>query len=233
MHPILTLSLTSLAVFALWPWPVFFPFKLLVVFFHESSHALMTVATGGEVRELVVNSMQGGHVISVGGNRFLTLTAGYLGSLLWGVVIYLAAATSRFDKILMVLLAMAIAAVCAWFVRDTYALAFAGSVALIMAALGWKASHAVNDAVLRVIGLTSMLYAPLDIWSDTIARSSLRSDAYMLAEEFGGSTVAWGGAWLAASVLIIAAALALSLRMPGQTSDGGSPRYSGSVNYDD
>ena len=72
-----------------WEYPILYPLKLLVVFFHESSHAIATILTGGTVKELVINQQQGGHVISQGGNRFITLSAGYIGSLLWGVVIYL------------------------------------------------------------------------------------------------------------------------------------------------
>jgi len=58
-----------------------------------------------------------------------------------------------------------------------------------------------------VIGLTSMIYVPYDIFSDTIARPGLPSDAHMLADEFGGATVLWGGAWLVISVVMIGYAL--------------------------
>jgi hypothetical protein len=65
-------------------------------------------------------------------------------------------------------------------------------------------SRPINDFVLRVIGLSSVIYVPYDIFSDTIARSELRSDAYMLAEQFGGPTVLWGGLWLVLSLAVIA-----------------------------
>ena len=57
----------------------------------------------------------------------------------------------------------------------------------------------------------SMIYVPLDILSDTIFRSELRSDARMLAEEFGGATVMWGGVWLVLSLVAIVVG-ALTLR---------------------
>ena len=60
-----------------------------------------------------------------------------------------------------------------------------------------------NDFALRVIGLTSMMYAPLDIYSDTISRSYLPSDAYLLAEYTGGATILWGGIWIIISVIVI------------------------------
>jgi len=231
LPPLLSLLLAVAVIFLLWPWPVFFPFKLLVVFFHEASHALMTVATGGTVRELAVDAMQGGHVVSAGGNRFLILSSGYLGSLAWGAAIYLAASASRLDKVVMVVLALVIATVCALFVRDAYAALFAGATALVMLILAIRGSHAINDAGLRLVGLTSLLYAPLDIWSDTIARRDLMSDARMLGDEFGGSGVLWGSAWLTVSVLVIGLVTWTALRLEAPRREA-SP-YRGSADWSD
>jgi hypothetical protein len=69
-----------------------------------------------------------------------------------------------------------------------------------------------NDFLLRLIGLTNIAYVPLDIYSDTILRSHLRSDAFMLASEFGGATVVWGGLWMIISLVIIFFCLRFSLK---------------------
>ncbi|MCK5872646.1 MAG: M50 family metallopeptidase, partial [Methylococcales bacterium] len=69
-----------------------------------------------------------------------------------------------------------------------------------------------NDFFLRLLALTNMLYVPLDIYSDTLSRSHLRSDAYMLAEYTGVSTVLWGGLWLLISLIVIFYCLKWSLR---------------------
>jgi hypothetical protein len=69
-----------------------------------------------------------------------------------------------------------------------------------------------NDFLLRLIGLTSMVYVPHDIYSDTIARSSLLSDARMLAHEYGGATVLWGAAWFTVSVVLILSCLNSSVK---------------------
>ena len=55
--------------------------------------------------------------------------------------------------------------------------------------------------------MTNLIYVPYDIYSDTIERSELRSDAFMLAEEFGGTTWLWGGLWLAVSLILVAITL--------------------------
>lgn len=211
MKQIIGLLAIVTAIFIFWSYPVLYPLKLLVVFFHESSHALVTVLTGGEVLELMLNAQQGGHVISMGGNRFLTLSSGYLGSLVWGITIYLLAVRTRFDKPLMGALGASIIGMAFFFSSESFAMTFSIVVGVAMMASAYFVPMKINDMILRVIGLTSMLYAPLDIYSDTIQRSHLRSDAFMLAEEIGGSTMLWGGIWISISVVLLALTLYVSL----------------------
>lgn len=186
-----------------WEYPILYPLKLLVVFFHESSHALATLLTGGTVKELVINKDQGGHVLSQGGNRFIILSAGYIGSLLWGVIIYLASVKSRYDKTIMSILGISIIIITVVFSRSLFSWLFgllSGGAMLLMAKY---LAEQYNDFVLRIIGLTSIMYAPLDIYSDTISRSYLKSDAYLLAEYTGGATILWGSIWIIISVMVI------------------------------
>ncbi len=197
------LVMIILAVFFLWNTTILYPLQILIVFFHESSHAIMAILTGGEVVEMQIDYMQGGHVLSRGGSRFLTLSAGYLGSLGWGIVIYFLAVQTDIDKIISCVLGVLIAVISIMFVRNTFGLVFGVAGATFLIFMGLKLSLKFNDFILRVIGLTSMLYAPLDIFSDTIQRSYLRSDARMLAEEFGGATMIWGGIWIIISAVLI------------------------------
>ena len=200
---LLSLTVLLVLIFLLWESSFLIPLKVLVVFFHESAHAIATVLTGGRVIEMQVVAEQGGHVISAGGNRFITLSAGYLGSLLFGMVIYAVAATTRFDRLFMGLLGVVMLAITLVFVTNLYAIVFGLVTAAAMIFSSRFFSHDVNDFLLRLIGLVNMLYAVLDIYSDTILNSGLRSDARMLAEEYGGATVMWGGLWIVISVICI------------------------------
>jgi len=200
------LLLTTL-VFALWQTSVVVPLKILIVFFHELSHAVATIFTGGEVISLSVSADQGGVVWSRGGNRFLTLTAGYLGSLLIGVGLLVAATRSKADRAIMAACGVVMLVVAGLYIRDFFALSFAIGTGVAMLIMARFLGHAANDLALRVMGLTSMIYVPYDIFSDTIARSNLRSDARMLAEEFGGTTMMWGGLWLLLSLVVIGVCL--------------------------
>jgi hypothetical protein len=80
-----------------------------------------------------------------------------------------------------------------------------------MIAAGWKLSHDANDWILKTIGVTSILYAPLDIVSDVLARPSLRSDAVMLAELTHVPSLVWGCIWVVASLVAAVAFLYLSV----------------------
>jgi len=201
----------SALIFILWPTPLIIPLKILTVFLHELSHALATLLTGGSVESLTIDPNQGGEVWSRGGNRFLILSAGYCGSLLIGVGLFIAAVRTRWDKFILGLLGAVILLATALYVRSMFAFGFGVFTSVLMIAAARFFSHQISDLALRVIGLTSMIYVPYDIFSDTILRSQLQSDARMLAEEFAGPTLFWGGAWLLISLIVIGACLRFGL----------------------
>lgn len=197
-----------------WESTLLYPLKLLVVFFHESSHALATLLTGGHVQELVIVPEQGGHVISLGGNRFIILSAGYLGSLLWGIVIYVSSVKTDYDKKIMAFLGLCVMTITVCFSHSFFSWGFGFLIGSLMLLSANFLATIYNDFLLRLIGLTSMANVPLDIYSDTISRSYLHSDAAMLAAEFGGATVLWGVIWILISVIVIFYCLKYSLKHP-------------------
>ena len=107
---------------------------------------------------------------------------------------------------------VSIIAIAVVFIRDTFALSFSLISGIAMIAIAVKANMFVNDAILRLIALTNMMYVPLDIYNDTIVRSDLRSDAFMLAEELGGSTVLWGSLWALISGVLVLMTLWLGIK---------------------
>ncbi|MEM9630632.1 MAG: M50 family metallopeptidase [Pseudomonadota bacterium] len=190
-------------LFLLWNTPVVVPLKILIVFLHELSHALATLLTGGSVVDLSLSPQQGGHVISRGGNRFIVLSAGYLGSLLLGVVLLVVAVQTKMDRLVVGLFGVVTLLITVFYIRDVFPFIFCSLTGLGMLAVARFLDRRLNDLLLRVIGLASMIYVPYDIFDDTIRRSGARSDAFMLSEEFGGPTVFWGGLWLVLSIAVI------------------------------
>lgn len=188
------------------------PLEILVVFFHEASHALMTVVTGGKVMSMQVTVERGGEVLSAGGNRFLTLSAGYLGSLLIGASLLVAAMRSRHDRMILAAVALCMALATVLFMRNFFGFGYGIGMAVALLAIARFLPEQASDFSLRLIGVMSLLYVPRDIFSDTIQRSQLQSDARMLAQEFGGGTWLWGGLWLLLSLWICYLAVRWSLR---------------------
>lgn len=64
------------------------PFSWITTFFHEVSHGLMAICTGGTVTKIHLHLNGSGLCTTQGGNSFLVAFAGYSGAVLWGMVIY-------------------------------------------------------------------------------------------------------------------------------------------------
>ncbi|WP_170759453.1 M50 family metallopeptidase [Ruegeria lacuscaerulensis] len=190
-------------VFLFWATPFVLPLKIMVVFLHELSHTIAIVLTGGSVESFTISPQQGGLVVGRGGNRFLSLSSGYLGSLALGMGLLIIALRTHWDRAVLGGFGGVMLLVTLLYVRKPFAMAFCAGVGAAMLATTWFFSRAPCDLVLRIIGLSSMIYVPYDIFDDTIRRSGIRSDAYMLAEEFGGTSMLWGGVWLVISFLLI------------------------------
>ena len=206
------LPLLALSCVLAWDTQLLTPLKILVVFFHEGSHALATILTGGSVLAMHIVANQGGEVQSVGGWPIVIISAGYLGSLLWGALILILAARSSADRWIMAMLGIGMLCLTAFYVRNLYGLVFGLLGGFSALASAKFISAWINDLILKLIGVVTMLYVPMDIFSDTLARSELRSDARILAEYLGGTTMIWGALWLLVSAVVIPAALYMGLK---------------------
>lgn len=191
-------------LWSLWYTPVVYPLKVFVVLLHEVSHGIVALATGGTVEAIVLDPDEGGACYCPGGNSFLTLSAGYLGSLVWGVLFLLAAESRRVRARALigltggVILALTVLYLRGWF-GVIYGLLFGAG----LVASARLFSEGLNRAVVRVLGMTSALYVLLDIRSDILQRPHLRSDAAMLADLTGVPTLLWGLIWMAVALFVL------------------------------
>lgn len=192
-------------LWSLWDTALIYPLKIFVVFLHEVSHAMAAVATGGSVERILLDPNQGGAAYTVGGSGFLTLSAGYLGSLLWGVL-FVMLGFSRWarPKWIIGAVGVMVLAMTVGLVRTPFGWAFGLLFGGALLASARYLSQRTNRTLLLGLGLTSALYAILDIKSDVLARPELRSDAAMLAEMTGIPTVFWGFLWIAIALLVCA-----------------------------
>lgn len=196
-------GLFFLVLWLLWGTWIVMPLKLFVVLLHEVSHGLMSVATGGTIDRIVLTADLGGACYCGGGDAFLTLSAGYLGSLAWGAALVLLASRSgRRAHWLTGAIGIFIAAVALLYVRNLFGIAFALAFGAGLFAAARYLSPVANRRILWALGLTSCLYAVLDIKSDILDRPELQSDARMLADMTGLPTLFWGAVWIGAALLV-------------------------------
>jgi hypothetical protein len=97
------------------------PFMWSETFFHEISHGLAAMITGGEILNVTLNFDGSGHCTTLGGTNFIITFSGYLGSALWGLLIYsLASSLSQGSAKIMagIMIAMLVSTLLLW-ARDT------------------------------------------------------------------------------------------------------------------
>jgi hypothetical protein len=193
----LTLAALILAAIALWDWPLLYPIRVFVVLLHELGHGLAAALTGGQIVSISINADLSGVCWSRGGLRLLVLPAGYLGSMAFGGVILVVAARSRSDRWLAAVIGVATLLLSLIFVRSLFGLAFGLGFGLALLAVALWLPAAVNDLLLKFLGLTSVLYAVIDIKEDLISRTVPGSDAYAMSRELFLPPVFWGVLWIA------------------------------------
>jgi hypothetical protein len=204
-HGLLVLVLVALAVGYAWESWAVYPLRLFVVFLHEISHGIAAVATGGEVLEIQVFREEAGHCVTLGGSPVVILSAGYVGSMLLGAGTLLVATRTRAAPLLAAALGGGLICVALFYVPAHanafgrgFAIAFGGA----LAALGMLPRRIWAEGALQVIGVTSCLYAVVDIKGDVLDHSGAPSDAVALAEITGVPSTVWGVTWIVASVVV-------------------------------
>ncbi|KAI0829563.1 peptidase M50B-like-domain-containing protein [Hypoxylon sp. FL0890] len=183
------------------------PFKMLVIAFHEFGHAITACCTGGRVKSISLDPREGGVTHMVGGKSAITLPAGYLGSSLIGALLIFCGFDIVASKIASLVLAVCFLLTLWWGKRDWL------TIVTILLAVGllvacWFIVHAEPlRFVVLFIGVMSSLYSVWDICDDLILRKVNSSDASVFARTYGGSSQCWGVIWSIISVCFMAAAI--------------------------
>ncbi|GAA6046969.1 hypothetical protein JCM3770_003456 [Rhodotorula araucariae] len=199
----------------LWNLPVvkwvLWPFKLLVVAFHEFSHAAVGCCTGAKVRSITLDPREGGCTMMQGGIGALTLPAGYLGSSLIGALLVFCGFDVVASKVASIVVGVMFLLTLWWGKRDWL------TILTILLATGfivacWFIAH---GAALRFymlfLGVMNALYSLYDICDDLIFRKVNESDASVFAKRYGGSSACWGVIWFFISIAFLAAGIIAGL----------------------
>jgi len=203
------------AVFWLWQSHWIQPVKLMVVLFHEMSHGLMALLSGGRIINVVITADEGGWCETDGGNTLLIVSAGYLGSMLTGgLLLYLSRFRARVAGVY-VLLTVTLAAAIFTVLHDPYSRKFATGLASAFIVVGCLTPALLGALLLRLLGTVSCLYSLFDIYSDILATGKSvavgENDAVAISHITGMSPHAIGLVWLGISAAYFLLVLKISL----------------------
>lgn len=199
----IALVAAAVLLWLLWGRGVLAPLRLVLVLLHELGHAAAAVATGGTIREIAVTAGEAGWCACPGGDAFLTLSAGYLGSVAWGAGLVVAAtAGAGWARAALVGLGAAMAATVLLWGAGLVTVGVGLGAGLVLAAVGLRAGPAAARGTLAALGLASCLYAVLDVKADVLDRPGAPSDAAVLAELTGLPALVWGGLWWLVSLAV-------------------------------
>ncbi|MBI3037801.1 M50 family metallopeptidase, partial [bacterium] len=147
------------------------------------------------ILNIFLTSDEGGLCRTIGGIYWIILSAGYLGSLLWGSAILLVATMTNYDKTVVKTIGIVLISVTLLYIRSAAGFSFGLLFGIGLIAFAQNFSTYACDVLLRYIGLTSSFYVILDIKSDLLDRNVPDSDASKLAEMLHLPSQLVGGAW--------------------------------------
>ncbi len=191
------LILLGIAVVSIFIWNtlLIYPIKLLVVILHEVSHAIATIFTGGSVISMNVSTNLGGGVSSEGGNEFIIASAGYLGSLLFGILIFFSAKNKSLNLRSSTIIAVLLLLFAANFFTDAIVIIFTIFYSALFYAAPRYIPQKINYWLMRIIGLVSSMYVLFDIKEDLLTFAYRKNDAQQLAIITSVPAVYWGIIW--------------------------------------
>ncbi len=216
LKAVLILGVLFITVWLLWDTPIVYPIKIFVVFLHELGHAVAAWLTGGQVISIQIFPDEGGLTITRGGWPFVILSAGYVGSLLFGGVLFYLSSHRAWTLRLLIVLGALLALSTLLFFHNLFAVLYGLVAAAALFFSVYRLSIDVNFYLLRFIAVASCLYALLDIRSDLFAsapaRSGVVTDAVALSQLTGIPAIVWSVLWLVVSLIALGYFLKASLR---------------------
>ncbi|MBC8160817.1 MAG: M50 family metallopeptidase [Roseiflexaceae bacterium] len=206
----------AVAILVLWHVPlfgwVFYPFQLFGTFIHEISHGLAAIITGGSFNRFVVNPDLSGVAWSAGGLRWVVSSAGYIGSALFGGLLVLLAARRMPARRVLYWLGIALGVLCLLFVRNLFGVLSGLVLASALVLAGQRLRVQWAEWLLLILGVQLMLDGVNSLFSLVFlsARSTVTTDAAIMAQATGVPSLIWAVLWTVASLGILAATLRLA-----------------------
>jgi len=136
---------------------ILYPINLLVTFLHELGHGIGALLTGGSVLEINIHPNGSGYCKTTGGNSPIILMGGYIGSAIFGNLLFLIGARSKaLSKPLLGLLASAMIFTAFYWYNSTFTTGFLVLFSLVLFLIIFKTTW--SREILMFLGLTCIIY---------------------------------------------------------------------------
>jgi hypothetical protein len=177
------------------------PFKWLESYFHEVSHGIGALMTGGSVSHIQLFPNGAGLCFTQGGSATVIAFAGYFGAAIWGWLIFSLATSSIKVRYSLGFLGFSVLISLMFWARDLLTIAILFSL-LVLFLLPLKLPHwASLQSLLRMVGLMIILNA---MASPTVLLGmSEQGDAVKLASLTWVPAWIWVMAWLSSSATML------------------------------
>ena len=171
-------------------------FKIFVVMLHEYSHAIGAWLTGGKVISMGIGVDQGGYALTEGGYPVLITSAGYLGSIFFGMIFLWISKFEKINRYFVGLLGIGMIFMTMKYMRNdgTFPIVFGIGFGVIMIMLGFGLASA-RSYFLKFLGVLTTLYVFYDMRSDLFFNKSL-NDAKILQQITGIPAILWSIVWI-------------------------------------
>jgi len=188
-------------------WKLLYPIRIFVTFLHEFGHAIGALITGGSVEAVRIHANGGGMTTTLDGNLAVILIGGYIGSALFGnILFYIGAKQTRLVKPVMALLILALLVTAFVWFNSVFTTLVLVIFAAILFWIGFKTSY--GRDILMLLGLASVIY----IIQDTAAGPSSDLKAFEREMVFLPAKL-WMYIWLAVAIGLIALNLKLLFKV--------------------
>lgn len=172
-----------------------FPFLWSQTFFHEISHGLSAILTGGQIQQIHLSFNGAGLCSTLGGIHFIIAFSGYAGSTIWGMLIYLCAGalSPANSKIFVAIMVAMLATTIALWARDLITLIILAVLLLMYSLPLYRSLWMSISSLIQLVGIYVLL-------------ESIRSPLYLLdgrdlgdgsalARLSGVPEIIWVGGW--------------------------------------
>ncbi len=191
---ILIVGVIVACLLVVWDSPVVYILKLFVVLMHEISHGLGAIFTGGSIDYISLGSNESGEATTSNGNLLVIISAGYVGSFLWGVILLLSSKSKLMSKVVTMLLDLLILGTLL-FMNTQFGLVYGTLLGLGLIAIGFWLNGLVLSYFLKVLGVLTCLYVILDIKSDLFFSKGI-NDAIILESITGIPALVFTILWI-------------------------------------